>query len=310
VREACRREREGFETYGLLPMLLRGCGAGGWVCGAPGMGLYGSLSFVGCEVARAHAGCSSALAPPTAGVESPLLANPLPPTGVIGGLMGSAFNHANQRLAEWRKARLARHGTRARIAEALAIALLTSAISFALPLMAQCQVGARRRWAAWGAAVKGLKATGMACCKPASMGEQAASSLPPAARAPAPARARQSCPGDSAEACPRDAADSSGNFVPFACSSGDEYNDLATLFFNTQVRAALVEHCFRGNALRKGQSRGGGGGRRHWTDRRARRRPPARPHLLRPHLSPPRRTTPSATCSAARPRRSTRCPPW
>lgn len=37
-----------------------------------------------------------------------------------------------------------------------------------------------------------------------------------------------------------------GNFVSFNCASGAEYNDLATLFFNTQVSAgALFHFCCR-----------------------------------------------------------------
>lgn len=65
--------------------------------------------------------------------------------GVLGGLAGSAFNHANQRLAEWRKAALGRRGPRARVAEALAIVVLTSGVSFLLPMMAGCRVR-RRVW--------------------------------------------------------------------------------------------------------------------------------------------------------------------
>jgi chloride channel 7 len=61
--------------------------------------------------------------------------------GVIGGLAGSAFNHANQRLAAWRKERLGMRGARGRVVEALAVVLLTSTISFLLPLMVECQVG-------------------------------------------------------------------------------------------------------------------------------------------------------------------------
>ncbi|KAI8468319.1 MAG: chloride channel [Monoraphidium minutum] len=59
--------------------------------------------------------------------------------GVIGGLAGSAFNAANQALAGWRRRTLAPRGPRARLAEAAAIALVTSALSFALPLMVACQ---------------------------------------------------------------------------------------------------------------------------------------------------------------------------
>ncbi|GBF93681.1 hypothetical protein Rsub_06784 [Raphidocelis subcapitata] len=67
--------------------------------------------------------------------------------GIVGGLAGSAFNAANQRLAAWRAARRRRAaaapggggGAGGRVAEAVVLALLTSAVSFALPLMARCQ---------------------------------------------------------------------------------------------------------------------------------------------------------------------------
>jgi hypothetical protein len=78
------------------------------------------------------------------------------------------------------------HGTRARVWEALAAALLTSAVSFLLPLLAPCQP----------------------------------------------------CPRELVgEACPRLDNAHSGNYVNFGCPAGaGQYNDLATLFFNTQVR--------------------------------------------------------------------------
>lgn len=42
----------------------------------------------------------------------------------------------------------------------------------------------------------------------------------------------QECPPDAL--CPRPEHVHSGNFVSFGCSGTDQYNDLATLFFNTQ----------------------------------------------------------------------------
>jgi len=60
--------------------------------------------------------------------------------GVIGGLLGSAFIALNSKLAGLRRMYLARHGARGKIYEALAISLLTSAVSFLLPLMFSCQV--------------------------------------------------------------------------------------------------------------------------------------------------------------------------
>lgn len=41
-----------------------------------------------------------------------------------------------------------------------------------------------------------------------------------------------------------------GNFVNFSCNSGAEYNDLATLFFNTQVNTSRLDnfavYCYLG----------------------------------------------------------------
>lgn len=60
--------------------------------------------------------------------------------GVVGGLLGSAFIALNAHLADWRKKHLAHLGVRGRVAEALAISVLTSAVSFILPLIFACQV--------------------------------------------------------------------------------------------------------------------------------------------------------------------------
>jgi hypothetical protein len=49
----------------------------------------------------------------------------------------------------------------------------------------------------------------------------------------------QPCPPGVAEACPRVDNTHSGNFVNFACPAGGQYHDLATIFFNTQVRPQL-----------------------------------------------------------------------
>lgn len=50
----------------------------------------------------------------------------------------------NARLTEWRKRHLAPLGRRGRMLEVVAISLLTSALSFGVPLMVQCRVGGRR----------------------------------------------------------------------------------------------------------------------------------------------------------------------
>jgi hypothetical protein len=47
---------------------------------------------------------------------------------------------------------------------------------------------------------------------------------------------QQPCPSGVSEACPRVDNAHSGNFVNFACPAGNQYHDLATIFFNTQVR--------------------------------------------------------------------------
>jgi chloride channel 7 len=44
----------------------------------------------------------------------------------------------------------------------------------------------------------------------------------------------QPCPPDAGEDCPRTDNSHSGNFVSFNCAHRPAYNDLATIFFNTQ----------------------------------------------------------------------------
>ena len=53
----------------------------------------------------------------------------------------------------------------------------------------------------------------------------------------------QPCPPD-ADNCPRLDNGHSGNFVSFGCAEPNEYNDLATIFFNTQglERLYLYSH--------------------------------------------------------------------
>eukprot|EP00879_Flechtneria_rotunda_P004562 GHRR01004817.1.p1 GENE.GHRR01004817.1~~GHRR01004817.1.p1 ORF type:complete len:654 (+),score=198.62 GHRR01004817.1:480-2441(+) len=113
----------------------------------------------------------------------PLELLPMLLLGVIGGLLGSFFTALNGRLAAWRNSVLAPYGKRGRLWESLAVALLTSTVSFLLPMLTSCQP----------------------------------------------------CPADAGEACPRPEHTHSGNFVNFGCSRGSlDYNDLATIFFNTQ----------------------------------------------------------------------------
>lgn len=60
--------------------------------------------------------------------------------GVVGGLLGSAFIVLNARLAVWRKHTLSKYGRRGKVLEGLAISVLTSVVSFGLPLLFECQV--------------------------------------------------------------------------------------------------------------------------------------------------------------------------
>ncbi|MEW5313527.1 MAG: hypothetical protein WDW38_005088 [Sanguina aurantia] len=59
--------------------------------------------------------------------------------GVVGGLLGSAFIVLNARLAVWRKHTLSKYGRRGKVLEGLAISVLTSVVSFGLPLLFECQ---------------------------------------------------------------------------------------------------------------------------------------------------------------------------
>mmetsp|Transcript_23545 Transcript_23545/g.51672 ORF Transcript_23545/g.51672 Transcript_23545/m.51672 type:complete len:861 (+) Transcript_23545:337-2919(+) len=104
--------------------------------------------------------------------------------GVVGGLLGSSFITLNAKLNLLRKQHLTPHGVRGKMAEALLISLITSIVSFCLPLMVHCQA----------------------------------------------------CPADAASDgdCPRQDNSHSGNFVSFGCKYNNQYNDLATIFFNTQ----------------------------------------------------------------------------
>ncbi|KAM7279097.1 hypothetical protein ACFE04_006231 [Oxalis oulophora] len=109
---------------------------------------------------------------------------PMAVIGVIGGLLGALFNQLTLYLSFWRRNYLHKKGKRVQIIEACLISILTSVISFGLPLLRTCS--------------------------------------------PCPA----SSP-DSGIECPRPPG-MYGNYVNFYCSKDKEYNDLATIFFNTQ----------------------------------------------------------------------------
>ncbi|KAG1653076.1 hypothetical protein FOA52_007509 [Chlamydomonas sp. UWO 241] len=140
------------------------------MCGTEGCGFFGSGGFIIFEI--------------TQGQDNYEFYELVPMLllGVVGGLLGSSFVVLGAKLGEYRKRMWARYGVRGMIIEALLVSLLTSVVSFSLPLMVTCQP----------------------------------------------------CPPDAAGLCPRMDNSHSGNFVSFGCASKYEYNDLATIFFNTQ----------------------------------------------------------------------------
>ncbi|XP_054821234.1 chloride channel protein CLC-d-like [Prosopis cineraria] len=107
---------------------------------------------------------------------------PMAVIGVIGGLLGALFNQLTLYVASWRQNHLHKKGGRIKIIEACLVSVLTSVISFGLPLLRKCSP----------------------------------------------------CPeSDSIIECPRPPG-MYGNYVNFFCRKDKEYNDLATIFFNTQ----------------------------------------------------------------------------
>ncbi|KAK9139773.1 hypothetical protein Scep_009454 [Stephania cephalantha] len=109
---------------------------------------------------------------------------PMAIIGIIGGLLGALFNQLTFLITYWRRKYLHKRGSKVKIIEACLISLLTSAISFGLPLLRKCSP----------------------------------------------------CPEMEANSdmkCPRPPG-MYGNYVNFYCHKEKEYNDLATIFFNTQ----------------------------------------------------------------------------
>ncbi|KAL1536071.1 chloride channel protein CLC-d-like isoform X2 [Salvia divinorum] len=108
---------------------------------------------------------------------------PMAVIGVIGGLLGALFNQLTFHIAYWRRNYLHKRGNRVKVIEACIVSLITSLISFGLPLFRKCT--------------------------------------------PCP-----EADANSGIECPRRPG-MYGNYVNFYCSD-KEYNDLATIFFNTQ----------------------------------------------------------------------------
>ncbi|XP_073137026.1 chloride channel protein CLC-d isoform X1 [Henckelia pumila] len=107
---------------------------------------------------------------------------PMAVIGVIGGLLGALFNQLTFYIAYWRRNYLHKRGNRVKVIEVCIVSVLTSIISFGLPLFKKCTP----------------------------------------------------CPeGDAGIECPRPPG-MYGNYVNFYCANNNEYNDLATIFFNTQ----------------------------------------------------------------------------
>lgn len=179
-----------FFTSAVVAVVVRT--AMGW-CGSGICGHFGSGGFIIWDISGAQDDYSF----------EELL--PMAVIGVIGGLLGALFNQLTFHIANWRRNFLHKKGNRVKIYEACLVSLITSLISFGLPLLRKCT--------------------------------------------PCP----EYDPKSGIE-CPR-APGMYGNYVNFYCSKDKEYNDLATLFFNTQDDAirnlfsAKTSHEFSAQSL-------------------------------------------------------------
>ncbi|KAJ9700294.1 hypothetical protein PVL29_005887 [Vitis rotundifolia] len=109
---------------------------------------------------------------------------PMAIIGVIGGLLGALFNQLTLYITYWRRNYLHKKGSRVKMIEVCLVSLITSVISFGLPLLRKCSP-----------------------CPEVEL--------------------------NSSIECPRPPG-MYGNYVNFYCGKDKEYNDLATIFFNTQ----------------------------------------------------------------------------
>ncbi|KAK4257930.1 hypothetical protein QN277_007453 [Acacia crassicarpa] len=160
-----------FFTSAVVAVVVRT--AMGW-CKSGKCGHFGSGGFVIWDISGGQEDYSFAELLPMAVI------------GVIGGLLGALFNQLTLYVSSWRRNHLHKKGGRVKIIEACLVSLLTSVISFGLPLLRKCS--------------------------------------------PCPESDPHS---DSTIECPRPPG-MYGNYVNFFCSKDKEYNDLATIFFNTQ----------------------------------------------------------------------------
>ncbi|XAR54656.1 hypothetical protein NMG60_11029889, partial [Bertholletia excelsa] len=104
--------------------------------------------------------------------------------GLVGGLLGALFNQLTFYIAYWRRNYLHKKGYLVKVIEVCLVSLMTSVISFGLPLFRKCTP-----------CPEPDRSSGVECPRPPGM---------------------------------------YGNYVNFFCGKDNEYNDLATIFFNTQ----------------------------------------------------------------------------
>ncbi|KAK7405890.1 hypothetical protein VNO78_07502 [Psophocarpus tetragonolobus] len=158
-----------FFTSAVVAVVVRA--AMGW-CKSGKCGHFGSGGFIIWDISDGQEDYSFAELFPMAII------------GVIGGLLGALFNQLTLYITTWRRNHLHKKGNRVKIIEACLVSILTSAVSFGLPLLRQCSP-----------CPDSDPASGIECPRPPGM---------------------------------------YGNYVNFFCSKDNEYNDLATIFFNTQ----------------------------------------------------------------------------
>ncbi|CAH9136647.1 unnamed protein product [Cuscuta epithymum] len=171
-----------FFTSAVVAVVVRS--AMGW-CKSGKCGHFGSGGFIIWDISGGQDDYS---------VEELL---PMAIIGIIGGLLGALFNQLTLFITQWRRNNLHKKGTRVKIIEVCIISVITSVVSFGLPLFKRCTP----------------------------------------------------CPDFDANAsieCPR-APGMYGNYVNFYCQNKKEYNDLATLFFNTQDDA--IRNLFSANTV-------------------------------------------------------------